>query len=112
MARRVGADALATIVVQLKGNAMTPDELRAAPEPPGQNAAIDALWWVAHGDWTRAHKAAASDEGRSASWVHAHLHRVEGDTENAGYWYSQAGQPIATMPVDEEWKAIAVALLG
>lgn len=91
---------------------MTPDELRAAPEAPGQNAAIDALWWIAHDDWERAHETAASDGGRPAAWVHAHLHRIEGDAENAGYWYSQAGRPVATTAVADEWQAIAVVLLA
>jgi len=90
---------------------MTPDDLRAAPEAPGQGAAIDALWWAARDEWTHAHKAAQSDQDAQAAWVHAYLHRVEGDQENASYWYGRAGKPVATGPLDEEWQVIATALL-
>lgn len=90
---------------------MTPDELRAAAAAPGGGAAIEALWWAARGDWTRAHEAAQSDEGASAAWVHAYLHRVEGDEANARYWYRRAGKPAATAPLDNEWRMIAAALL-
>lgn len=90
---------------------MTPSELRAAPEAPGGDTAVDALWWVARGDWVRAHEVASSDDGPSAAWVHAHLHRFEGDGENARYWYARAGRPIATTSLDDEWQAIADALL-
>lgn len=91
---------------------MTPDDLRAAPEAPGQGAAIDALWWAARDEWTRAHQAAQSDHGAQAAWVHAYLHRVEGDQENASYWYGRAGKPVATGLLDEEWQAIATTLLN
>ncbi len=91
---------------------MTPDELRAASKAPDQGAAIEALWWAARDDWTHAHQAAQADDGAPAAWVHAYLHRVEGDLENAKYWYSKAGKPVATMPLDDEWRAIAAALLN
>ncbi len=91
---------------------MTPDELRAAPEAPNQGAAIDGLWWAARDDWTHAHEAVKVDNGAPAAWVHAYLHRVEGDLENASYWYALAGKPVATTPLDDEWRAIAAALLS
>lgn len=91
---------------------MTPAELRAAPDPPDQGAAIEALWWAARGDWTHAHTAAQSDDGAPAAWVHAYLHRLEGDQENAAYWYRRAGQPVAAGPLDDEWHAIAAVLLS
>ena len=90
---------------------MTPGELRAASAPPDQNAAVNALWWAAHSDWKSAHEAAQADDGAPAAWVHAYLHRVEGDLENASYWYAQAGKSIATGPLDDEWQMIAAALL-
>ncbi|MBV8914988.1 MAG: hypothetical protein JOZ05_18355, partial [Acetobacteraceae bacterium] len=70
------------------------------------------LWWAARGDWDRAHACAQEDEGGPADWVHAYLHRVEGDLGNARYWYAQAGKPEATGPLDAEWTAIAGALLA
>jgi hypothetical protein len=91
---------------------MTPDELRATPELPNKGAALDALWWAGRNDWVHAHNAAQSDDGAPAAWVHAYLHRVEGDLENAKYWYAKAGKPVATDPLDDEWRAIASALLS
>ncbi len=99
-------------VITGQGKDMTPDDLRAAPEPPDGGAAIEALWWAARGEWTKAHEAAQADDGAPAAWVHAYLHRVEGDGENAGYWYRRAGKPAAAGPLDEEWGAIAAALLA
>jgi hypothetical protein len=70
-----------------------------------------ALWWAAKGDWDRAHKIVQDDKSREAAWVHAYLHRVEGDLPNARYWYSTAGKPVAAGPLAVEWQAIAAALL-
>ena len=89
---------------------MTPQQLRARPDAEGLSSAQTALWWAARNDWERAHEAAQSGSGRDADWVHAHLHRVEGDLENASYWYSRAGHPVDTGPLDTEWEAIAAAL--
>lgn len=84
--------------------------LRDIPAPPDDPARA-ALWHVARNDWAAAHEAAQSDEtSPEAAWVHAHLHRVEGDEENARYWYDRAGKPPATCPLDAEWEQIAAAL--
>lgn len=91
---------------------MTPDDLRTAPSAPDRGSAIEALWWAARTEWTRAHEAAQSDEGTDAAWVHAYLHRVEGDMENARYWYERAGKPVTTAPLDVEWMTIAATLLS
>ena len=59
------------------------------PEPPpGLPSLVEALWWDARGDWSRAHEIAQEIDSREAAWVHAYLHRKEGDTSNAGYWYA------------------------
>jgi hypothetical protein len=63
----------------------------AAP-PAGLGAPLAALWWMMKGDWKRAHDLVDKAEGSIEAWVHAHLHRVEGDHANAGYWYAQAGR--------------------
>jgi hypothetical protein len=47
------------------------------------------LWWDGKGDWTRAHESAQRDEGIEGSWVHAYLHRKEGDQGNAAYWLQE-----------------------
>ena len=69
-----------------------------------------ALHHAARNEWDQAHEAVQSDDGPEAAWVHAHLHRVEGDLENARYWYNRAGKPIATNPLNEEREAITAAL--
>lgn len=84
----------------------------AGSEPPALEAPLRALWWDAKGDWGRAHGCVDSDESsREAAWVHAYLHRREGDLGNAGYWYRRAGRPVATGSLGAEWQAIAGALL-
>ena len=75
--------------------------------------ALQALWWALRGDWNKAHECVQQHEGeRDCDWVHAHLHRVEGDLGNAGYWYRRAGRPAADDAVEAEWERIASALLG
>jgi len=71
---------------------------------------LAALWWAAKGNWDQAHKIVMNEETREAAWVHAYLHRVEGDLGNAGYWYRQAGQPVAKDSLGAEWERIAAAL--
>ena len=83
----------------------------AAPAP-GISAPLAALWWAAKGDWTKAHEIVQDEQGVDAAWVHAYLHRVEGDLGNAGYWYRQAGQPAAQDSLEAEWERIVSALLG
>ena len=76
-------------------------------EPP-----LAALWWAAKGEWDKAHTIVMNEETANAAWVHAYLHRVEGDLGNAGYWYRQAGQPAAKDSLEAEWERIVSALLG
>jgi hypothetical protein len=84
-----------------------------ATEPPaGLTLALAGLWWDAKGDWTRAHESAQQDEGRDGSWVHAYLHRKEGDQSNASYWYSRAGKPVYRQSLDAEWFSIVRELLS
>ena len=72
---------------------------------------LSALWWAAKGDWDKAHRIVMKESGADAAWVHAYLHRVEGDAGNAAYWYRQASKPVASGALDREWDAIATALL-
>jgi hypothetical protein len=78
---------------------------------PGVSPSLAALWWAGKGDWNKAHEIVQAESDADAAWVHAYLHRVEGDLGNAGYWYRQARKPVATGPLDTEWEAIASALL-
>jgi len=82
-----------------------------AKPPAGLAPALGALWWAAKGDWDKAHRIVMKESGRDAAWVHAYLHRVEGDQDNAGYWYRQAHRPVASGTHEAEWEAIAGALL-
>jgi hypothetical protein len=83
---------------------------RKAP-PPGMNPALVALWHDGHGDWDSAHNVAQEIDGPIGAWVHAYLHRKEGDLGNAGYWYARASKPAANGSLDDEWEAIAATLL-
>lgn len=73
--------------------------------------ALSALWYLKRGGWDEAHRLAQSQNDAAGAWVHAHLHRVEGDTANAAYWYRRAGKPVSEAPLEEEWAAIVQALL-
>ena len=80
--------------------------------PPELPPALQALWRDGRGDWDGAHTLAQADEGGAGDWVHAYLHRKEGDEGNAAYWYRRARQPIARQSLETEWAAIASALLA
>lgn len=86
--------------------------LEGAAPAPGLNAPLAGLWWAAKGDWDRAHKIVQDESSREAAWVHAYLHRVEGDLGNAGYWYRQAGEVAAKDSLEAEWQRIAATLLA
>ncbi|PYR37438.1 MAG: hypothetical protein DMF93_17985 [Acidobacteria bacterium] len=79
---------------------------------PSVGPLLRALWHDARGDWDEAHRLAQEIETRDGAWVHAYLHRKEGDVGNAGYWYQQAGQPVASDSLESEWQRIARALLA
>jgi hypothetical protein len=95
---------------------MTLDDLRAtlsASTPPATvRGAVLALWHDAKGDWDAAHRVAQDVEGPTGAWVHAYLHRKEGDAGNAAYWYRRAGRSVAETSLEEEWTQIAAALLA
>jgi len=96
---------------------MSPDDLRRLATqdtgpPPGLSDPLLALWWDAHGDWERAHEHAQGGGGADSAWVHAYLHRREGDLANADYWYARAGRRRPNVALEAEWGEIAAALLG
>lgn len=76
----------------------------------GEMRRIEALNRLAAGDWEGAHKLVQDDPSPEAAWIHAHLHRVEGDLGNARYWYARAGRPEASASLDEERAEIEQAL--
>ncbi len=96
---------------------MTLAEFRSSVQD-GQSPARDlapllqALWHDARGDWDRAHELAQEVESPDGAWVHAYLHRKEGDPDNARYWYRRADRPESAAPLAQEWDEIARALLN
>ena len=80
--------------------------------PPAVPPLLVALWHDARGDWEQAHRVAQEIDDRHGAWVHAYLHRKEGDLGNAAYWYGRADQPAATDALDAEWARIVAALLA
>ena len=94
---------------------MTLDEFRktlTAASPPSLPPLLRALWHDATGDWGEAHRLAQDVSGADGAWVHAYLHRKEGDLSNARYWYRQAGKPTASDPLESEWARIVAELLS
>ena|ERR1700730_6042789 len=79
--------------------------------PAGLSPALTALWWAGKDDWDRAHKIVMNDEGADCAWIHAYLHRVEGDLDNARYWYRRARRAKASGDLKTEWTVIVAALL-
>jgi hypothetical protein len=72
---------------------------------------IKSLWWAKKGNWEKAHNIAQDIATNDGSWIHAYLHRVEGDLGNAAYWYGRAGKPVKTNEdLDQEWAEISQTL--
>jgi hypothetical protein len=95
---------------------MTLVELESAatahtPLPSDADPLLRALWDDATGNWEGAHDLVQKIESADAAWIHAYLHRKEGDLPNAQYWYRRAGKPVASGPLPDEWREIARALL-
>ena len=94
---------------------MTPkqfaDSVSDAAPPTDLTPPLEALWWAAKGDWDKAHKIVMNQETAEAAWVHAYLHRVEGDLPNARYWYAKAKREPASGALEGEWAAITAGLL-
>lgn len=81
-------------------------------EPPaGLSPYLTALWHDGKGEWEAAHDIINDMPGETAAWIHAYLHRKEGDAGNARYWYNRAGKPVSTLSLAEEWDELVNALL-
>ena len=78
--------------------------------PKDISPCLEAMWYQAKGNWEEAHRLAQSEKSSAGSWVHAFLHRVEGDLGNAAYWYRLADRPVCTSSLDDEWDEIVTAL--
>jgi len=85
----------------------------ASASPPAQlPATLVALWHDAKGDWDAAHKVAQDINDEDGAWIHAYLHRKEGDPGNAAYWYRRAGMPVSKLSLEAEWDEIVGQLLS
>ena len=82
-------------------------------DKPPQNSSIylRSLWYDAKGDWEKAHILIQDVHDKEAAWIHAYLHRKEGDNSNADYWYRHAEKKRPAFSLNEEWDEIATALL-
>jgi len=73
---------------------------------------LKALWHDARKEWDTAHDLAQEVNSRDGSWIHAYLHRKEGDRSNAQYWYNRANQKMPAYSLEQEWEEIVLALLN
>ena len=94
---------------------MTPaafrQSLTAKTPPAGASVALQAMWWAAK-NWDKAHRIVTNGHDQDCAWVHAYVHRVEGDLDNVNYWYRQARRKPAMHELSSEWNEIVAALLG
>jgi hypothetical protein len=85
----------------------------SSPQPPKTlSPYLRALWYAGRDDWEASHNIAQDIHDKNGSWIHAYLHRVEGDTFNANYWYNKAGRRMPGYSLQQEWEEIAVELMG
>ena len=95
---------------------MTLDELKATLKhdspPKGLSEELRAMWLSSREGWEAGHVIVQDIDSDTAAWVHAYLHRIEGDLSNAAHWYRQAGRPICDAPLETEWDQIAGELLA
>ena len=81
-------------------------------EVPDSSVYLKALWYDAKGEWDKSHNLIQDVNDKNASWIHAYLHRKEGDNANADYWYSRAGKTRPSISLEKEWEEIVEAFLS
>jgi hypothetical protein len=114
VARPFRAANVSSAALQARENFVTFSDFKSTLKdaaPPRLVPTLVALWHDARGDWDAAHGVVQDIAGVDAAWVHAYLHRKEGDLANARYWYRQAERPESTAPLAHEWEEIATSLL-
>jgi hypothetical protein len=85
--------------------------LKDVKPPQGFTEPLKALWYDAKNDWETSHNVAQEIHNNDGSWIHAYLHRKEGDAGNASYWYHRAGKPVCKLSLDQEWEQLVKAFL-
>jgi hypothetical protein len=88
------------------------ESLKNAAPPAGLTRALVGLWYDRTGDWDAAHREVQKGSSNDEAWVHAYLHRKEGDLANASHWYRRCQHYISTGSLDEEWHEIVTTLLS
>lgn len=91
--------------------ALFKESLSANQPPQHSSIYLKALWYDAKGEWDKAHQLIQDIDDENASWIHAYLHRKEGDGPNAGYWYRRAGKKMYAGSLEKEWDEIAAKLI-
>jgi hypothetical protein len=86
--------------------------LNTSAPSPGLSVYLQSLWYDAKGDWNKAHTIIQDTEDKTSAWIHAYLHRKEGDISNADYWYNRAGRKRPVISLKEEWEEIVKTLSG
>ena len=82
-------------------------------QPPAElNVYLTSLWYDGKGDWDKSHEVIQDVPDKTASWIHAYLHRKEGDIWNADYWYSKAGRSRPSASLQNEWESLVSFCLG
>ncbi|RYZ20526.1 MAG: hypothetical protein EOP49_47570 [Sphingobacteriales bacterium] len=87
------------------------NSLKNETAPSGLSPILLSLWYEGKGDWDGSHNIAQDIHTSDGSWIHAYLHRKEGDPGNAAYWYRKAGKPIASGSFEKEWETIVKSFL-
>lgn len=87
------------------------ESLASNQEPAQASVYLKALWHDAKGDWEKAHELIQDLPDKNAAWIHAYLHRKEGDVWNADYWYRNAGRQRPALSLQEEWEQLTAAFL-
>ena len=86
------------------------DSLKERNPPTEWTNTLIALWYDGKEDWQAAHELVDGQNDEHSKWIHAYLHRKEGDDWNAGYWYRQAGKPFPEISLKEEHQTLVAAL--
>ncbi len=87
------------------------ESLKSKQPISGLSAQLTSLWYDGKGNWNQAHAQVDHLTDRASAWVHAYLHRKEGDIWNADYWYNKAGRIRPNLSLDEEWEQLVLHFL-
>jgi hypothetical protein len=87
------------------------ESLKLEEPMAGFSVQLKSLWYDGKGDWNLAHAQVDQLTDRSSAWVHAYLHRKEGDIWNADYWYNKARRTRPDISLEKEWEQLVLQFL-